>query len=83
LVAAPLSLPRRNISAYAGSNEHNSQAGEAPVLAGRRSLILALRRRSWWSCHWSPPGAPASCSLEHKTGEIFSIEERELTNCTQ
>jgi YVTN family beta-propeller protein len=35
-------LPRRFVRAYAGSNENNAQAGEARVIASRRSLILAF-----------------------------------------
>jgi len=44
------------------------------VLASRRSRSGSLVDAT---------SAPASCNLEHKAGEIFSIEERELTNCTQ
>jgi len=47
---------------------------EAPVLASRRSRSGSLVDAT---------SAPGSCNLEHKVGEIFSIEERELTNCTQ
>jgi hypothetical protein len=44
------------------------------VLASRRSRSGSLVDAT---------SAPASRNLEHKAGEIFSIEERALTNCTQ